>query len=118
MTKRNAVQLEEPKTFIVQYKNDLYDITKFQNLHPGGVNTLSGLNNKTMDARFNSSPHSPAALYLMQEYKIKESDVHDKNLLKSMDEVARNSIDESLEVIITHIAGLCHSCAIFTNICQ
>ena len=98
MTKSNGIHLKESEKFIVQYKNDLYDITKFQSQHPGGINTLSGLNNKAMDARFDNSPHSPAALYLMKEFKIKESDVNDNNLIKSMDEVAKDNIDESLEV--------------------
>ena len=112
MTKSNSTHRNKPEKFIVQYKNDLYDITKFQSQHPGGLNTLSGLNNKTIDTRFDSSPHSPAALYLMNEYKVEESDVNKNNLIKSMDEVAKDNIDESLEVKKTHVAGLCNCCAI------
>ena len=99
MDKTKQSPNEPQRKFIVQYKNDLYDITKFQTHHPGGVNTLSGLNNKSMDVRFDKGPtHSPAALYLLKEYKINESEVNQKILIRKLDEKAKDNIDDSLEV--------------------
>ncbi|XP_053962340.1 fatty acid 2-hydroxylase isoform X2 [Anastrepha ludens] len=58
--------------FIVKYRQRFYDITRFLKNHPGGINTLRGLNNSDMTTRFlHAPPHSDAAMYLMKEYEIK-----------------------------------------------
>lgn len=63
---------------IVKYKNEVYDISEFRGKHPGGVNTLNGLMNADIGHRFdNAPPHSAAARYLMQEYRI--TSATDKN---------------------------------------
>lgn len=63
--------------FIVSFKNQYYDLTKFRHKHPGGINTLKGLEDTNITERFKSAPkHSSAAMYLLNEYKISnESDV-------------------------------------------
>lgn len=60
---------DEP--FLVKFKNQMYDITAFAHKHPGGTNTLKGLKNTDIDERFaNAPPHSDAAMYLMNEYRV------------------------------------------------
>lgn len=64
---------KQKETFIVRYKNDVYDIAAFRKKHPGGINTLSGMQNSDIGYRFeNAPPHSEAAKYLLKEYLIKE----------------------------------------------
>lgn len=82
----NGKLIEEK--FIVQYENELYDITDFMHKHPGGVNTLSGSNNKPIDTKFLGIEHSSAAEYLMREYK----------LLKPLNGENVNGLDDSMEV--------------------
>lgn len=61
----------ESSPLVISYKSKLYDLSKFQHKHPGGINTLKGLHNTDIRQRFeNSPPHSDAALYLMKEYEI------------------------------------------------
>lgn len=61
----------EDSPLVISYKSKLYDLTKFQHKHPGGSNTLKGLNNTDIKQRFdNAPPHSDAALYLMKEYEV------------------------------------------------
>lgn len=56
---------------VISYQSKHYDLTKFQHKHPGGINTLKGLNNTDIKHRFEKAPpHSNAALYLMKEYEI------------------------------------------------
>lgn len=63
---------EHSEKLLVHFKNELYDISGFAHKHPGGTNTLKGLNNMDMDERFlKGPPHSDAAMYLMKEYKVK-----------------------------------------------
>lgn len=63
---------KDEEKFLVHFKNELYDISEFAHKHPGGTNTLKGLNNMDMDERFlKGPPHSDAAMYLMKEYKVK-----------------------------------------------
>jgi 4-hydroxysphinganine ceramide fatty acyl 2-hydroxylase len=88
----NSRKISIPKLieekFIVKYKNDLFDITKFMSKHPGGVNTLSGYNQKNIDEKFQSVEHSPAAKYLLNEYKMTTQQL----------EMNNNELDESMEV--------------------
>lgn len=61
----------EDSPLVISYKSKRYDLTKFQHKHPGGINTLKGLNNTDIKQRFEKAPpHSDAALYLMKEYEI------------------------------------------------
>lgn len=57
--------------FIVEYRNELYDITEFMLKHPGGVNTLNGNNRKDIEEKFHKAEHSSAAQYLLKDYKVK-----------------------------------------------
>lgn len=62
----------EDSPLVIRYRSKFYDLTKFQHKHPGGINTLKGLNNADMDKRFDKAPpHSDAAMYLMKEYEVK-----------------------------------------------
>lgn len=66
---------EQSNKFIVKYRQQYYDLSNFIDKHPGGVNTLKGLNQTDMTARFlKAPPHSDAAMYLMREYKIDGQD--------------------------------------------
>ncbi|XP_055390431.1 uncharacterized protein LOC129619280 isoform X2 [Condylostylus longicornis] len=62
----------DSKQIIIKYRNNNYDITEFIHKHPGGINTLKGITaNTDITKRFlNAPPHSDAAMYLMNEYKI------------------------------------------------
>lgn len=61
---------DEP--YIIKYRQKYYDIKRFLKNHPGGINTLRGLNNADMTTRFlHAPPHSDAAMYLLKEYEIK-----------------------------------------------
>lgn len=60
-----------PPRFLVYYRNVAYDITSFAHKHPGGRNTLAGLSGRDMERRLRTvPPHSPAAMYLMREYRV------------------------------------------------
>ncbi|KAG4066189.1 hypothetical protein HA402_014489 [Bradysia odoriphaga] len=64
----------EVSPLVISYKQKRYDLTRFQHKHPGGLNTLKGLNNQDIEQRFEKAPpHSEAALYLMKEYELKSA---------------------------------------------
>ncbi|XP_036334065.1 fatty acid 2-hydroxylase isoform X2 [Rhagoletis pomonella] len=72
--KSDSRESAEEQRFIVKYRQSYYDITRFLKNHPGGINTLRGLNNGDMTTRFlHAPPHSDAAMYLMKEYKLKSA---------------------------------------------
>lgn len=81
VAKLMAIDMDIPKEaesndkFIVKYRQQYYDLSRFMHKHPGGINTLKGLNSGDMTARFlKAPPHSDAAMYLMREYKIDPED--------------------------------------------
>lgn len=74
--------------FIVEYRNQLYDITEFMRKHPGGINTLHGYNRKDIEEKFRKVDHSAAAEYLLKDYKLK----------KHVDESNNDVFDDSMEV--------------------
>lgn len=100
--------------FLVFYDQGLYDLTDFAHKHPGGRNTLSGLRNRDIAKRLQTAPpHSKAAMYLMQEYRVKnQADANNNSnesaeqstipemLTRSEDErfPLPNRTDESMEV--------------------
>ncbi|XP_062129785.1 uncharacterized protein LOC133841374 [Drosophila sulfurigaster albostrigata] len=107
--------------FIVKYRQQYYDISEFMHKHPGGINTLKGLNDSDMTSRFmKAPPHSDAAMYLMREYKVdsseyestkKSKESHSKNtssengieLLqhpKESEDTNNNQLDESMEHLV------------------
>lgn len=56
---------------LVRYKNETFDLTKFVQKHPGGRNTLNAVLNSDIDYKFETAmPHSPAAKYLLREYRV------------------------------------------------
>ncbi|XP_034477837.1 dihydroceramide fatty acyl 2-hydroxylase FAH2 [Drosophila innubila] len=68
-------EMEQSNKFIVKYRQQYYDLSKFMHKHPGGITTLKGLNETDMTARFmKAPPHSDAAMYLMREYKVAPSE--------------------------------------------
>lgn len=87
-TAQNGNLVEEK--FIVEYRKELYDITEFMLKHPGGVNTLNGYNRKNIEDKFKSVDHSPAAEYLLKDYKLK----------RQSDELNNNVFDDSMEVSV------------------
>jgi len=109
-------EAETNDQFIVKYRQQYYDLSRFLHKHPGGINTLKGLNSGDMTARFlKAPPHSDAAMYLMREYKIDPDDSrktksgHNEAELRNGDEELRhraretedknnNQVDESMEV--------------------
>jgi cytochrome b involved in lipid metabolism len=70
--------------FIVKHKGERYDISRFLQFHPGGWNTVSPYKGLSITEKFLDINHSPAATYLMREYRLPD---------KSKDSVA-----EDLEV--------------------
>lgn len=56
---------------LVRYKNETFDLSKFVQKHPGGRNTLNAVLNSDIDYKFETAmPHSPAAKYLLREYRV------------------------------------------------
>lgn len=102
--------MESKKPYIISYKNELYDLTEFMKLHPGGINTLKGLENSDIEPRMhNATPHSDAAMYLMKEYKIRQKNgVKKINGLngfknKESEETIDSRTDDSMEVSLIFI---------------
>lgn len=70
----------EDSRLVISYKSKVYDLTKFRDKHPGGKNTLKGLNNTDIKQRFEKAPpHSDAAMYLMKEYEIDNNNETNNN---------------------------------------
>ncbi|CAO1428597.1 unnamed protein product [Diamesa hyperborea] len=90
--------MREKEKFIVEYEKELYDITDFMHKHPGGVNTLSGSNNKNIDNKFRSAVHSKAAEYLMKEYRLNSKIDGIKKVNGKPD--PHEGIDESMEHLV------------------
>lgn len=77
------------ESFLVRYRNETYDLAKFVHKHPGGRNTLSAVLNSDIDHKFeNIMPHSDAAKYLINEYKISN-----RSSSKSNSDPANNNND-------------------------
>lgn len=56
---------------LVRYKNETFDLTKFVHKHPGGKGTLTSMLDTDIDYKFEMAmPHSDAAKYLINEYKL------------------------------------------------
>lgn len=56
---------------LVRYKNETFDLTNFVHKHPGGTGTLTSMLDTDIDYKFeNVMPHSDAAKYLINEYKL------------------------------------------------
>lgn len=68
------------RPFLVYYRDGVYDLTNFAHKHPGGRNTLSGLENRDIGKRMQSvPPHSDAAMYLMKEYQVAKNKDQNNN---------------------------------------
>lgn len=107
----------DPEKLLVRYKNERFDLTTFIHKHPGGKNTLNLAYNSDIDNKFDKIvPHSNAAKYLINEYKVpngvNNNDDSFGNIsamkieAKSYDDTNSNQfidnsikIDESMEVI-------------------
>lgn len=62
--------MSHDEQFIVEFNKKSYDISEFVSKHPGGVNTLGGLKNRTIDGKLEKYQHSKAALKLLEQYRI------------------------------------------------
>ncbi|XP_030380364.1 dihydroceramide fatty acyl 2-hydroxylase FAH2 [Scaptodrosophila lebanonensis] len=94
------------KKLIVKYRKEHYNLTEFIDKHPGGV--IKGLRNADITARFSKAhPHSEAATYLMNEYKIYgKTQTHGRNegkkkvdFSKSPQEI-NNQFSEDMEYLV------------------
>lgn len=91
---------ENSNKFIVKYRKNYYDISDFLHKHPGGINTLKGLQNADMTGRFmKAPPHSDAAMYLMQEYKIAGLESNKTKVNKLKNGHVREELKENVEII-------------------
>lgn len=98
--------MESKKPYVISYKNEQYDLSNFMKHHPGGLNTLMGLENSDIEPRMNgTTPHSDAAMYLMKEYKIKKEKNGVKKINglngfknKEFDKTIDSKTDDSMEV--------------------
>lgn len=109
----NEMEHKENK-FVVKYRQQFYDLTNFMHKHPGGINTLKGLNETDITTRFmKAPPHSDAAMYLMREYKIgpgyskkrtptkpAENGVELLQNPKESEDNNNNQLDESMEHLV------------------
>lgn len=89
-------ETEQSNKCIVKYRQQYYDLSNFIYKHPGGVNTLKGLNQTDMTARFlKAPPHSEEAMYLMREYRIDgpECEISRRNEGQRPAKVADNGVD-------------------------
>lgn len=100
-----VMAIKSDNRFRVYYKNEVYDISEFRKKHPGGINTLNGLQNADISYRFeNAPPHSEAARYLMKEYRIRTStdkndnEIHESNNKLNLSDDLREDTDDSMEV--------------------
>ncbi|XP_032589792.1 dihydroceramide fatty acyl 2-hydroxylase FAH2 [Drosophila grimshawi] len=90
---------EQRHKFTVKYRQEYYDLSNFMHKHPGGINTLKGLNQTDMTARFlKAPPHSDAAMYLMREYKISAQDYEGKKKTKERPSAAKLA-DNGIELL-------------------
>jgi len=101
-SKRTIVE----EKFVVEYKNELYDITEFMHKHPGGINTLEGSNHKSIETKFENAQHSEAAKYLMKEYKLKKTADSSDDLFDDSLEVCESFV--AIYSVMTHIRTLSH----------
>jgi Cytochrome b involved in lipid metabolism len=77
---------DSEEEFIVKHNGHRYDITRFLQFHPGGRNSVSPYNGLSITEKFLDINHSPAASYLMREYRLagtpQDSTVEDLEVLK------------------------------------
>lgn len=67
---------------LVRYKNEMFDLTQFAHKHPGGKNTLNAVHNSDIDFKFETAiPHSPAAKYLLKEYRVSNTSQMNNNYI-------------------------------------
>lgn len=87
-----------PGKLLVRYKNETFDLTKFARKHPGGRNTLSAVLNSDIDYKFETLPHSPAAKYLLKEYRV-PSQVNNNDSQFDVSELlnGKSKYDENVE---------------------
>jgi len=76
---------ESEEEFIVKHNGHRYDITRFLQFHPGGQNFVSPYRGRSITKKFLDTNHSPAASYLMREYRLagtpQDSTVEDLEVL-------------------------------------
>lgn len=86
---------EADSKLLVRYKNEMFDLTQFAHKHPGGKNTLSAVLNSDIDFKFETAmPHSPAAKYLLKEYRVSNQLNNNDNQFDSEQLNDKSSYDE------------------------
>ncbi|XP_067006261.2 fatty acid 2-hydroxylase [Anabrus simplex] len=58
---------------IVHHNGEEYDVKSFLHFHPGGRNTVEHFKGKDITNQLLKYQHSPSAMYLLKEYKTKDS---------------------------------------------
>jgi cytochrome b involved in lipid metabolism len=66
----------DSQEFIVQHEGDTYDIARFLPFHPGGRNSVSPYEGLSITKQFHDINHSPAAMYLMRDYRLPATSQH------------------------------------------
>lgn len=95
----NPTAAASPPPFLVYYRNVAYDIARFAPKHPGGRNTLAGLQGRDMERRLRTAPpHSPAAMYLLREYRVDND---------AANNIANDPTTTTTDSIIMHNADDC-----------
>lgn len=91
-------QQEIDSKLLVRYKNQMFDLTQFAHKHPGGKNTLSAVLNSDIDYKFETAmPHSPAAKYLLKEYRVSNQLNNNDNQFYSELSNKKYSYDELMQ---------------------
>ncbi|KAH0813535.1 hypothetical protein GEV33_009256 [Tenebrio molitor] len=62
-------EMEDSKEFKVNHSGVNYNIFKFLNNHPGGINYVKPYEEKEVTQRMHQTQHSKAAYYLLREYR-------------------------------------------------
>ena len=68
---------------IIVINNNVYDITKYLRLHPGGEDILMNLNGQNATTEFNDIGHSRSAIKMLEKFKIGSISDMENNKIKS-----------------------------------
>jgi cytochrome b involved in lipid metabolism len=86
---------------IIVINNNVYDITKYLRLHPGGEDILMNLNGQNATTEFNDIGHSRSAIKILEKFKIGSiSDVENNKLKSYKDDKDDNETQGSQRTII------------------
>lgn len=116
MMKSNRCSQNTDGKFLVRYKNETFDLTNFVHKHPGGKNTLTSMLDSDIDFKFDKvMPHSDAAKYLINEYKISNQTNNNDNKCNCNLIVDNNKIDKLKDNHNKNIKNNNHQCTFNKN---